>query len=87
MKLASSLQIHFTFLLPLIFLIEIVKKEISVFNGGPWGSWGSRSNCAAGTRAVGFSLKVDPEHTGINGIRLICSDNKIIESTTHKYKT
>jgi hypothetical protein len=56
-----------------------------VYNGGPWGHWSARSNCAVGTKATGFYLKVDPNHhTGINGIRIICSDGSEVEPASHE---
>lgn len=56
-------------------------------NGGQWGKWSKRVDCPAGTKAIGFNLKVEEEtdrfldliktndETGLNGIQLICSDN------------
>ncbi|XP_068786449.1 vitelline membrane outer layer protein 1 isoform X3 [Struthio camelus] len=63
------------------------RKYISVLtvpNGGHWSHWGSRQFCRYGY-ASGFELKVEPsqsgrDNTALNGIRLRCQDNSIIES-------
>ncbi|XP_068786448.1 vitelline membrane outer layer protein 1 isoform X2 [Struthio camelus] len=70
------------------------RKYISVLtvpNGGHWSHWGSRQFCRYGY-ASGFELKVEPsqsgrDNTALNGIRLRCQDNSIIESLVGKWGT
>ncbi|XP_060622934.2 vitelline membrane outer layer protein 1-like [Anolis sagrei] len=59
---------------------------ISVKNGGSWGKWGKPQFCSKGY-ARGFSVKVEADQglwddTGLNGIRLYCSNREVIQSTT-----
>ncbi|KAL2088197.1 hypothetical protein ACEWY4_017025 [Coilia grayii] len=52
-------------------------EDIKVTNGGPWGIFGERKMCPAGTYAHGFSIQVEKKRfggddTALNGIRLLC---------------
>ncbi|WP_272979771.1 hypothetical protein [Bacillus spizizenii] len=64
------------------------RSELTVPNGGRWGSWGPRDMCPAGTYAAGFSLKVEypvlGDDTALNGIRLHCIEAS--KATSNKYR-
>ncbi|XP_053167905.1 vitelline membrane outer layer protein 1-like [Hemicordylus capensis] len=70
------------------------KSVISVENGSPWGNWGPRHFCPKGY-AHAFQLKVHDhqgpqawqDDTGLNGIRLHCTDGATIESQVGKWGT
>nr|XP_056708105.1 vitelline membrane outer layer protein 1-like [Euleptes europaea] len=62
------------------------KQVISVEKGGPQGIWGRPEFCPEGTCANGFKLQVhSPAHgtdkTGVNGVKLRCSDLSAVTST------
>ncbi|KAL8168572.1 UNVERIFIED_CONTAM: hypothetical protein K2H54_003107 [Gekko kuhli] len=62
------------------------KQVIRVGNGGPWGIWGRPEFCPEGACATGFKLQVHSpangtDRTGVNGIKLRCSDMSTITST------
>ncbi|XP_075434092.1 uncharacterized protein LOC142471189 [Ascaphus truei] len=53
------------------------KNVISVSNGGKLGDWGPVEMCPVGSRARGFSVKLEEfqwfgDDTSLNGIRLLC---------------
>ncbi|EMP39285.1 Vitelline membrane outer layer protein 1 like protein [Chelonia mydas] len=61
------------------------QTKIEVTNGGIWGSWGEEETCPDKSFAIGFSLKVElpqlsGDDTALNGIRLLCSDGRTIQS-------
>ncbi|XP_053164384.1 vitelline membrane outer layer protein 1-like [Hemicordylus capensis] len=70
------------------------KSSISVKNGSPLGRWDKPHYCPKGY-AHAFQLKVQDyqgplaweDDTGLNGIRLHCTDGTTIESTVGKWGT
>ncbi|XP_063302510.1 vitelline membrane outer layer protein 1 homolog [Pelobates fuscus] len=65
----------------LLCLLQIQQShgcEIGVWNGGPWGNWGTLQTCPPGLKASGFRLKVEEsqgrgDDTALNGIELYCT--------------
>ncbi|KAJ6654782.1 hypothetical protein lerEdw1_006569 [Lerista edwardsae] len=66
---------------------RITTSELKVTNGGQWGVWGLAKFCRKG-RAYGFQIKVLPyqgeykDDTGLEGVRLICTDGSTVESSS-----
>ncbi|XP_016105050.1 vitelline membrane outer layer protein 1-like [Sinocyclocheilus grahami] len=65
------------------------RSELTVPNGGRWGSWGPREMCPAGMYAVAFRLKVEyrtlGDDTALNGIRLYCIDVSKVSNSIRDY--
>ncbi|XP_052762805.1 vitelline membrane outer layer protein 1-like [Mya arenaria] len=58
-----------------------ITKQLTVSNGGTFGTWGLKQFCPDGEFAIGYDIKVESyqytgDDTSLNAIRLICSDIK-----------
>ncbi|XP_053167406.1 vitelline membrane outer layer protein 1-like [Hemicordylus capensis] len=88
--MALPVNILFSLMLPCCLGAKVArnyKTILTVKNGGPYGVWGAIELCPEGY-ARGFALKVQ-EHLGVwyddtalNGIRLYCTNGKVVESKT-----
>ncbi|XP_025029496.1 vitelline membrane outer layer protein 1-like [Python bivittatus] len=88
-----TISIWIFLILPYCLLDSEARKyeaTLQVPNGGRWGVWAKAALCPMGY-ANGFQLKVQPpqtiwaDDTGLNSIRLRCTDGTIIESMSGRW--
>ena len=68
------------------FLISVIRP----WSKASWGDWGPWRECAPGHRVQGVQLKIEArsrwrDNSGLNAIRLTCSDGEVLVSAEGGY--
>ncbi|XP_052762806.1 vitelline membrane outer layer protein 1-like [Mya arenaria] len=64
-----------------------VTQQLTVGNGGPFGTWGVKQFCPSQQFAIGYDIKVESyqltaDDTSLNAIKLICADAESYSAET-----